>query len=336
MTFDYVPADCQACHVAGNTCLEDIRQRPTRGRDTKFQIKQNRLCDCVFEQFVPGSDSDAAPTRLFSEYTNQMKLKARSAGRLIWGDEFALEKAALGKVHGDIYEILEAASLWNATAAWNSFMDSGIWNATAYTRPHNAVAAKSRKVAVIKLPRNFNATILFKDEVRAEICAFEQALRLQGMELGLSSPDIVGVRLPHPLPPECAIFMQPLPNLSRGNRELLTSAHEKLIGKLDARSFLFAIAVKTSTRSDRLYQPLFEAMVLKFLVCFVLRGASFKFHAHLETFDGADVESRYEAADLTSILLGGQFRKAIDTLYKSLRPADTAQEIINGYPSFPI
>jgi hypothetical protein len=81
---------------------------------------------------------------------------------------------------------------------------------------------------------------------------------------------------------------------------------------LEGRHFLFAIAVKTSTRSDRLYQALFEANVLKYILGYILRGPAIRFHAHLETFAGADVVGRYKAASMTSLLAGGTPTKAID------------------------
>jgi hypothetical protein len=77
------------------------------------------------------------------------------------------------------------------------------------------------------------------------------------MELGLSSPDIVGIRIPHPAPPEFAPFLQQIPDLGEASLGLLENIHQRIEGTLEGRSFLFAIAVKRTTRSDRLYQPLF-------------------------------------------------------------------------------
>jgi len=70
--------------------------------------------------------------------------------------------------------------------------------------------------------------------------------------LGLSSPDIVGIRIPDPMPPEFAPFLKPLPNLAEA-RLILEQMYQHLEGTLEGRSFLFAIAVKRTTRSDRLY-----------------------------------------------------------------------------------
>ncbi|MBR0861215.1 Cfr10I/Bse634I family restriction endonuclease [Bradyrhizobium diazoefficiens] len=85
-----------------------------------------------------------------------------------------------------------------------------------------------------------------------------------------------------------------------------------------------------------MYQPLFEANVLKFLVGFVLRGAALRFHVHMETFEGADVAGAYEAASLYSLMLGGGFSKAVDHLYRVVGPQAAAQEILDTLPSFAI
>ena len=115
----------------------------------------------------------------------------------------------------------------------------------------------------------------------------------------------------------------------------MQNAHKLLEGTIDSHGFLFAIAVKKSTRSDRLYQPLFEANVLKYLIEVVLKGSAFRFYAHLNTFAGADVQGRYKAASLISLSRGGMPAKAIDHLYLSERPRHMAQKILNDLPRFP-
>ena len=97
------------------------------------------------------------------------------------------------------------------------------------------------------------------------------------------------LRLPHPLPQSLERFLSPVENLNEANLEVLEGAHRLLEGLVEGAGFLFAVAVKRTTRSDRLYQPLFEANILKYLIEFVLRGAAFRFHAHLNSFEGADV-----------------------------------------------
>ena len=98
---------------------------------------------------------------------------------------------------------------------------------------------------------------------------------------------------------------------------------------------MFAVAVKRTTRSDRLYQPLFEATILKYLIDFVLRGAAFRFHVHMGSFAGADVQGHYKAPSLVSLMRGGDATLAVDSLYLSERPAAAAQVILDDLPLFP-
>jgi hypothetical protein len=322
--------------MAGTTCIQDARVETIRGRKTKFRILQHRLMDCAFEDFLPGGATDPDRTRPFLEYRDQAIANLIAAGKIVFGSQFELTSQQKGKVDGDIFEILEAAALWNAMAAWNAYMDTGVWNSDIFECPPGAVATPTRKVAVVKLPRGYNATGLFNHATLRDYEAFESALSTHGMELKLSSPDIVGIRVPHPMPAGYETFLHPLANLKNENRQFLEAAYSKIEGTLDARSFLFAIAVKTSTRSDRLYQPLFEANVLKFIIGFVLRGGAFKFHVHMESMEGANVEGRYKAASLTALMLGGAPTRAIDVVYNALMPIATAQSVLNDLPTFPL
>jgi len=266
----------------------------------------------------------------------QFKENTIQAGSVIFGPSFASTVQQVGKVGGDIFEIIEAAALWNAMAAWNGFMDTGVWSSNVFSPPPDAIATPTRKVAIIKLPRGYDATRLFTEKTRRDYLSFQNSLERSHMELKMSSPDIVGVRIPDPMPPGFAPFLSPLPNLQDSNRQILEGVVEGILGTLEARNFLFAIAVKTSTRSDRLYQPLFEANVLKFLIGFVLHGGGFRFHVHMGSFEGAAVERRYRAASMTSILIGGAPTRAIDDTYEAIRPRDTAQRILNELPIFPL
>ncbi|KVE81057.1 restriction endonuclease [Burkholderia cepacia] len=291
---------------------------------------------CTFEDFMPGSDNDAEPNRTYDEYFSQFRGNALAAGRLLFGGDFDVKSSAIAKVEGDVFELLEAGAFWNAAAAWNRFMDFGTWDSAAFTCPVEAVRTPTRKVAIVKLPRGYDATRLFEPNVRGSIEAFERALELRGMSLGLSSPDIVGVRLPHPLPDTLQRFLNPVDNLNEANLEFLETAHRLLEGRVEGTGFLFAVAVKRTTRSDRLYQPLFEANTLKYLIESVLRGAAFRFYAHLNSFEGADVEGAYKAASLMSLIRGGTPARAVDVLYLAERPRDAAQSILNDLPLFPV
>lgn len=328
---------CLDCHAAGNSCLADLRGgKAAKGRRTEFQIGQARVVDCAMDGFVPGSDGDPDPSRTFQEYRTQALSNTNRAGELIWPGKFRLTEAQKAKVDGDIYEMMEAAVLWNAAAAWNRFMDTGVWTSRVFTQPPSAVPTPARKVAIVKMARGADTTKLLNDKARAEYRAFETALEAKGMELRLSTPDILGLRIPDPAPPGFEPFLRPLTSLSSANQLKLETAWQGIQATLEGRHFLFAIAVKTSTRSDRLYQALFEANVLKYILGYVLRGPAIRFHAHLETFANADVKGRYRAASMTSLLAGGTPNKAIDLTYQAVSPRDTAQLILDELPSFPL
>lgn len=323
---------CQSCPYG--TCFEDRRNNPVKDRDTKFRFRQGAAMSCTFADFIPGTDNDPDPHRSFGEYLNKFTQNAMLAGKTLFGTDFDVKGAAIAKVGGDVFELLEAAALWNATATWNRLMDSGSWGSSVFTCPPTAVATPTRKIAVITLPRGYDATKLFRSEIRSSILAHEEALHLRGLSLGLSSPDIVGVRLPHPLPEELHCFLDPIENLGEESRAKLEEAYQRLEGKIEATGFLFAIAVKRTIRSDRLYQPLFEANVLKYLIEVVLKGAAFRFYAHFNSFDGASVERHYKAASLISLVRGGTPTKAVDVLHLAESPLDSAQAVLNDFPLF--
>lgn len=332
-TFDHASI-CPNC--PHGICFEDRRINRVRGRDTNFRLRQQVAMNCTFGDFMPGSDIDPDPSRTYETYLSSFRANALAAGELLFGSDFNLKSSALAKVEGDVFEILEAGAFWNAAAAWNQYMDSNTWDSTSFACPAGSIATPTRKVAIVKLPRGYDSTKLFKPEIRRSIQAHEHALQLRGMELGLSSPDIVGVRLPHPLPASMQRFLEPVNNLDAINLLFLEEAYKLLEDSIDGAGFLLAIAVKRTTRSDRLYQPLFEANVLKYLIENVLRGAAFRFYAHLNSFEGADVEGHYKAASLISLIRGGTPTKAVDSLYLALAPRDSAQTILNDLPLFPV
>lgn len=329
-------AVCTACHAAGTGCLVDTRVNRVKNRATDFQMVQQRMMDCAFGGFVPGSDGDPDPGRASRVYRSQARENLELAGAINFPTGFRISEQQAAKVDGDIYELMEAAALWNAAAAWNVFMDTGVWTSTTFTQPPNAVPTPTRKVAILKMSRGADTTKLLDPAARGAYTAFATALELGGMELKLSTPDILGLRMPDPMPDGYLPFMKPLPNLSRASQDRLETAWQGIQSTLEGRNFLFAIAVKTSTRSDRLYQALFEANVLKFIIGYVLRGPAIKFHAHLETTKGSDVVGRYKAASMISLLAGGTPNKAIDVLYLALSPRDTAQMILDSLPTYPI
>ena len=200
---------CVKCHAAGNGCLVDTRGGGVRGRKTEFQITQRRVMDCALDLFVPGTDGDPDPSRPFMAYRTQSYSNVERAGHILWPGAFHLSEAQKAKVDGDIYEMMEAAALWNAASAWNTLMDTGAWPSAVFTRPASAIPTPARKVAIVKMARGADTTKLLDDKARAEYRAFEVALQSRSMEsLAECTPDILGLRIPDPMPDGFKLFLE--------------------------------------------------------------------------------------------------------------------------------
>jgi hypothetical protein len=85
-----------------------------------------------------------------------------------------------------------------------------------------------------------------------------------GLALPTSTPDIVVVVLPEQFRADWT-WHRELPNLQAGQQTKLRNAYLKLEGRVGPGELVFALAVKRSPRSDRLYQPLYEANVMQLL-----------------------------------------------------------------------
>lgn len=329
MPYDLDPNLCLTCPFG--LCYEDRRNNPVPGRQTEFRVRQQIAVNCTFHNFVPGFDGDPQLGVGFNTYLERFRDNARNAGRTLVGDDFRIAPAALAKVEGDVAELLEAAALWNTAATWNLFMQMGQWVSRSLQIPERAVIDPERQVAILKLPRSYDATRLFTLQARAQIATLEAELQLRNMELGLSAPDIVGVRLPKEIHYREHPFSTLLPNLSTPNLLVLESAYRQLEGKIAQDELLFAIAIKRTMRSDRLYQPLFEANVLKYLLHGLLNSHNFKFYVHAWSVEGANVEGHYRAASLYSLMQQGQFEpeRAVDRLVVCNDPIQIAQSVLD-------
>ena len=332
MSFFFDSDKCARCQ--NQHCLEDRRQNPASDGQAKFLFKQQVALACTFDDFIPGSDRDPQPNRHYFVYLQQFKTNLLNAGRYLFGDEFSLNPNAIVLLEDDIFESLEAASLWNAAATWNFFMDSGQWRSLTLTLPPGVQPRPDQKIAVIRLPRIYDATLLFDEATRAEIGAFEHALNSRDLTLKLSCPNIIGVRLKPTITEKHALFSRKVESFSAENIKLFENAHKTLEGTVSGSDLLFAISVKKTVGSHQIYQPLFEANVLKFLVQEVLHGPCFRFHVHVGSTESTLIEECYKAASLHSLLKGSQPQRAVDRLHASLSPLSTAQLTLEDFPLF--
>jgi hypothetical protein len=147
------PTLCPQCPYG--VCIEDRRVNKVRGRTTEFRLKQTVAMRCTFGDFMPGTDNDLDPGRTFDEYLGQFRANALAAGAVLFTSGFNLQGAALAKVEGDVFELMEAGAIWNAFVAWNKHMDGHPWPSTVFTVPTGTVPTPSRKAAILKLPRGY-------------------------------------------------------------------------------------------------------------------------------------------------------------------------------------
>ena len=329
MPYLHEPTMCDVCPEA-NRCFEDRRTNPVRGRNTKFRVLQRNAMACTFQEFAPGSSNDFLPGLTFDEYLSQFSANVKSAGTKFIGGDFKIEGSALAKVEGDVLELLEGVALWNAAANWNNYMISGQWASRSLLQPKNSQPDPRQQLAIIKMPRGYDATRLFTSGARKRIEDLERDLESKGTELKLSAPDIVGVRLP----PTSSFtdFSRPIENLSIANIDKVETSYRLVEGRITEADLLFALAIKRTMRSDRLYQPLYEANVLKYLIHGLLRQPGFRFYAHAVSIEGADVAGHYRAASLYSLLSKSQPERAVDELIVSKSPTEAAQKILTDLP----
>ena len=82
---------------------------------------------------------------------------------------------------------------------------------------------------------------------------------------------------------------------------ILRDAHKTLEGRVEPGELIFALAVKRSLRSDRLYQPLYEANVMQLLLEGFLGAPRVEFEVQTLSKVGTAAERIYKAASLSAV-----------------------------------
>lgn len=285
-------------------CLEDRRLNPVKGRKTQFRLLQQNMLAYTFDSFVPGF---AASTVLndtpFSQVVQKPIDNAKDEGKLLFTDDFTIDANASRKVGGDIFEIVTHAVMWNIAARWNAFMRSGKWSTQPkYPRP-KAKPDAAREIAVLKLPRGYDWVKLLVPTAQQAINDIRSILsQRHGLGLPTSTPDIAVVVLPES-EREDPVWCRELPNLAIPEQELLRDAHLRLAGRIEPGELIFALAVKKSLRSDRLYQPLYEANLMQLLLEGFLGAPRVEFEVQTLSVEGTAAEDIYLAASLYAVAI---------------------------------
>src|SRR5206468_6060822 len=124
---------------------------------------------------------------------------------------------------------------------------------------------------------------------------------------------------------------QEISDLGRNSQQQLKDVSNRVVGKIEPGEFVLAVAVKKSLRSDRLYQPLYEANTMQLLLEGKLGAPQVDFEVH--TLESAATAARdtYRAASLGAVATDHSSpHRAVRALYE---PAN-ADELVRRFYDF--
>ena len=296
-----IPDPSYCCTCPFGYCVINIRDasRRMKDRDTHYRMIQSTGAACAFEDWVPGLREDDCTTPLF-DHIERMVSNATQAGRAletIGSNHFAKSGAVeapffltsnqIGKVRGDTFELLCRAILWNCAAVVTR-RSLGL-APTQHTWLEEQLADPlGVRIAVITLGDNYPLPELFRPAARETLTAFVTRLHETGVTLSYSTPDTLCISLEN-LPDDVVrFFVEPIKALDVGSQRRLRDAVRRVEGRITPADVLFAAGIKTSLRSDRMYQFLFEANAWKYIWRVVFGVELGGFHSLVARIYGAD------------------------------------------------
>jgi hypothetical protein len=310
--------------------IEDRRDNPVRGRPTLFRLAQANMLAYTFPDFIPGFAAPGINRLPFPQLLGRPIENAVRYGQQLYGQQFEVSSNQIAKVAGDIFQEVEAGTLWNAAARWNRYMRGDEWlREPRYTRP-TVAPSPTREIAVVGLPRRYDWVRLLTPDSEAVIAETRAELAEHDLLLPTSTPDIVVVVLPEELRDD-EEFLAELPDLGHASQHVLRFAHRKLEGHVEAGEIILAIALKKSLRSDRLYQPLYEANIMQLLLEGKLNAPQVDFEVHTLESAGTAARDTYRAASLGAVATGHALpHRAVRDLYEP----ENADELVRRFFDF--
>lgn len=193
--------------------------------DAGTHLRRYGILSCVY--------GDSLPEGEYPEIFGELERLAQNTARRAGFAEITL--GSLNNNRGSWFEMMAAASLWNASLA--------LRRSTDLVTVHLPSATQGG----VRLPS------FLTNDVRNQI---------RGAEIFSSNTDFLCARdLEWDRLPE--VFNRQITSLSERNIQTLLHAHERLLARCGRGSIASMVALKTSTRPDRRYQIMHEANLLK-------------------------------------------------------------------------
>lgn len=329
MPFSITPSvDCESC--PHGYCVENIRtqSRRMKDRDTHYRLQQNRSMACTFEAGVPGFCEEHSPDIPFMSLTEKCVSNAEEAGRYIeavkpevFGEDieasFFLTPGQRGKVKGDVFESLCRAVLWNCccyvNGTFNGYVDPRIADLLSRVQVQHPISA-------ITLGDNYALSELFSQEFSQRFLEFERSLADRGTSLCYSTPDLIVFYVKDDA--LTSLLTSPIGSLTESSLRTLSNVKGTVAGRLSPSDVLLASGLKTSIRSDRMYQFLFEANAWKAIWRKVYGLEPSKYYSVMLGHYGANPE-KLKSVEFTSIGENtDEVEKAIDGFVSIKTPLD--------------
>lgn len=301
-----------------------------KDRDTLYRIKQIPGMACAFDDQIPGF-SKALPQEMpLVDYAKGVVDNATRAGKYVenynpsyFGEveaPFQVTAGQTGKVRGDVFEMLCRAILWNCAAVIRKGHSKS--SSSSFFIPQNLKnIANKRQLALLTLGDNYDLKKLLTPESALKLGRFEKGLRQRGTSIKYSTPDIVCIDTSGYDEKVNEYFDHLIENLDASNQSKLVRARSMIEGKVEPSHILFAGGIKTSIRSDRMYQFLYEANSWKFLWSRAFRLEPSAYYVLTSQVFGADPK-KLASVDFSSVESGlEQARKAIDGVFHLDTPA---------------
>lgn len=338
MPYNLLPHyNCISCPHGG--CISYIRElsRKMKDRDTLYRLSQKAIMACAFDNYIPGFTTEIDINTTFEDIVNRCIQNGIIAGNFLQDNNpnyfgiveapFRLTSGQTAKVRGDIFEFLIRAILWNA-----SLCKSGKYtgNYPLNTQEIFRWNIKKSNYIAITLGDNYDLKKLFTPDAAREFSNFEKHLKQRGTSFCYSTPDLVVIKCNNDNLWD--YYNMPINNLLIENQTIVNNARGFIEGTISPEDIVLAAGIKTSIRSDRMYQLLFEANAWKTIWRTVYQIQPSKYFGLIGSHYGAD-PNKLNSVEFSSVINGhlDYAEKAIDGLVPISTPAELMKWYSNAF-----